>query len=438
MSALLDRLLTSSPNERREALALMGPARLRALRYEWAFWRRVNQAPPAGDWRFWLLLAGRGFGKTRTAAEFIRDRVERGLTRRIALVAKTPADARDVMVNGPGGLLTISPPWMKPVYEPSLRRITWPNGAFAIISSSNEPDQLRGPEHDLAWGDEPAAWAYAEETFSNLDLGLRAIPPGGGHAQAVLSTTPRPIKLIKTLLTDPFCAVTRGSSYENEANLDPKFFGRLLSTYEGTRLGRQELRAEMLDDAEGALWTQALIDQHRTKDYPAMRRLVVAVDPAMTSGPEADETGIVVFGTDGGTPEGAEGFVLEDVSGRMSPKGWASAAIDAYRRWEADAIVAEVNNGGDLVESNIHAIDPTVVVRKVRASRGKKVRAEPVSTLYERGRIHHVGGFPQLEDQMTSFTGAAGEDSPDRMDALVWAAAATMLDAEQLRQFGFS
>ena len=400
-----------------------------ALENSWPAVARPNQLPPPGDWwQIWLLLAGRGFGKTRTLAEWVCDQVASGQASRIALVAATAADARDVLVEGESGILAVAPPQFRPIYEPSKRRLTWPDGAIATTFAAEEADRLRGPQHDAAVCDELGSWSRAE-TWDMLQFGLRL----GRNPRCLVATTPRPTKLIRELLAREGrdVVVTRGSTYENRGNLAPGFFDQVIRKYEGTRLGRQELNAELLDDTPGALWSHGIIDAARQAAAPNLTRIVVAIDPAATSGEDADETGIVVVGRD----DQGHGYVLADASGKYQPIEWANIAIAAYRANHADRIVAERNNGGDMVEATIRMVDQNVPVTTVWASRGKVTRAEPVSALYEQGRMHHVGTFPQLEDQMTNFTSdfdrqAAGY-SPDRLDALVWAT--TELLVEQMK-----
>ncbi len=388
------------------------------LNHDWRLWARDSQKPPPGNWRVWLLLAGRGFGKTRTGAEMVRARVAQG-AQRVALVAPTAADARDVMVEGESGLLAIAPAEERPLYEPSKRRLTWPSGAIATTYSADEPERLRGPQHDFAWCDELAAWRYPQ-AWDMLMFGLRL----GTDPRAVVTTTPRPTKLIRTLVSDPNVAVTRGATAENRVNLAPAFIEQIVRRYEGTRLGRQELDAEILEDVPGALWSRATIEAAHATAAPELERIVVAIDPAATSGGNSDETGIVVVGR-AATAEGtAHGYVLADLSGRYAPPEWAKVALAAWHVHGADRIVAEVNNGGEMVEATLRVVDPSVPFTAVRAARGKVARAEPVAALYEQGRVHHVGAFPQLEDQMCAFTGnfdrATAGYSPDRVDALVW------------------
>jgi phage terminase large subunit-like protein len=375
-----------------------------------------------------MLLAGRGFGKTRCGAEWIRSEVKAG-RRRLALVAPTAADVRDIVVEGESGILAVHPEDERPIYEPSKRRLTWPNGAVATTYSADEPERLRGQNSQAAWCDELGSWRYPD-AFDQLLFGMRS----GDNPRVVVTTTPRPTKLIRDLVRDPTCIVTRGSSYENRGNLAPAFFDQIVRKYEGTRLGRQELEAELLEDTPGALWTHALIEANRVRAAPDLLRVVVAIDPAVTSGEESDETGIIVAGKD----KNGHGYVLADLSGRYAPTDWAKIAIAAYRNHKADRIVAEVNNGGEMVEATLRMVHSGVAFSAVHASRGKVVRAEPIAAIYEQGRGHHVGTFPQLEEQMTNFTTdfdrtAAGY-SPDRVDALVWAF--TNLLVEEMKGYG--
>jgi phage terminase large subunit-like protein len=409
--------LASLPEPLRNKLVRsLTPEQALKIKYDWPYRARPGQLPPPGEWRVWLLLAGRGFGKTRTGAEFVRARVGARTARRIALVAPTAADARDVMVEGESGLLAITPPADRPLYEPSKRRLTWSNGAIATTYSADEPERLRGPQHDFAWCDELAAWRYPE-AWDMLMFGLRL----GDDPRAVVTTTPRPTKLIRALIADPKVMMTRGATAENRANLAPAFLDQIVRRYEGTRLGRQELDAELLDDMPGGLWQRGIIEATRTSTVPKFSRVVVAIDPAVSASEHADETGIIAAGRDAN----GHGYVLADASGRYAPAEWARVAIAAYGARQADRIVAEINNGGDMVEATLRMIDPNVPFSAVRAARGKVARAEPVAALYEQGRIHHIGTFAQLEDQMCSFTSdfdrtTAGY-SPDRVDALVWA-----------------
>jgi phage terminase large subunit-like protein len=345
-------------------------------------------------------------------------------------VAETAADARDVLVEGDSGILACHPQDFRPVYEPSKRRLTWPNGAMATLYNATEPDQLRGPQHDAAWSDELAKWAYARETWDMLQFGLRI----GERPRQIVTTTPRPVPVVhelvkRAILTQegqaPDVVITRGSTDENRANLAPSFLKTIVRRYEGTRLGRQELHAEILDDVPGALWTRAMLDECRISHMPEMQRIVVAIDPSGTRGDKGDMVGIVAAGrgVDG------RGYVLADRSCRMSPAGWGKRAVTLYHELRADLIVAEKNFGGAMVEHVIKTADENVPYREVDASRGKVVRAEPIAALYEQKRVSHVGAFPQLEDQLVAFTpdGYVGEGSPDNADAGIWALTELML-----------
>lgn len=414
-----------SEEERETLLSSIAPDVKAELRYHWPFWARPDQLAPEGDWITWLILAGRGWGKTRTGAETIRQwacgktPLARGHCSHIALVAETSGDARDVMVEGPAGILACHPKEFRPLYEPSKRRLTWPNGAQATLYNAVEPDQLRGPQHDAAWGDEVAKWRYMQETWDQLQFGLRL----GVHPRQIITTTPRPLPLIRKLINDADTVVTRGRTYDNAANLAAPFLRQIEDRYGGTRLGRQELEGEVLEDIPGALWQRSNIDGNRRPEAPAdLQRIIVAIDPATSSDEGADETGIVCVGMARDADGYNRGYVLADRSLRGSPDDWAKAAVALYREFEADRIVAEKNQGGEMVEAVIRAVDRNVPVSLVHATRGKLVRAEPVSALYEQNRVHHVGRFDELEDQMCMF--AADYDrangSPDRMDALVW------------------
>ncbi len=424
-------ILGSLPVEERDRwLSGLDAETLAALWTLWEFWSRPDQMMPSGDWSIWLPLAGRGWGKTRVGSETVRMKVYppgstplmgRGVSR-IALIAETSADARDVMVEGESGLLAIHPKDTRPVYEPSKGRLTWPNGARATLFNAVEPDQLRGPQHDFAWGDELAKWRYAQETFDQLQFGLRV----GENPQQVHTTTPRPIPVIRMLikqsLTDPSIVVTKGRTLDNASNLAPPFLRKIIERYQGTRLGRQELDAEVLEDLPGALWSRESIEAHRLREAPAMRRIVVAVDPAVSSREISDDPGThgVVAA---GLGEDGRGYVLTDSSLQGTPGMWSRRVVDTYDDLGADTVVAEINQGGEMVKSTLRSVRPTLPVVLVRATRGKHVRAEPIAALYEQGRISHVGNFPELEDQLCLFTnsGFEGQDSPDRADALVWA-----------------
>jgi len=414
--------------DRAEFLASLSVDEKAELLYDWRFWARENQLEPGGDWFVWLILAGRGYGKSRSGAEWVRARAAAVPGCRIALVARTAADYRDVMVEGESGLLAVCPPWDKPTWNPSRRLVTFPNGSLATCYSGDRPDQLRGPQHQFAWCDEIAAWRYGQDCWDNLLLGLRL----GTAPKVCVTTTPRPIPIIRDLVSDSSTIVSRGSTYDNIANLADTFRKTVVAKYEGTRLGRQELDGAILDDVAGAMWTHSMIESHRTRESldairKKMRRVVVAVDPAISAHEKSDETGILVCGID----ESGAGYVLEDRTLKGSPLEWASAAVSAYNDWGADRIIAETNQGGLMVEHTIRTVSSGVSYKGVHARKGKRLRAEPVAALYEQGRVHHVGVLPALEDQMTSWT-PADSDSPDRLDALVYALTELMLGDSSL------
>lgn len=383
---------------------------------EWKFWARPDQIPPPGnEWTTWLVLGGRGAGKTRTGAEWLAAQVRAG-ARRLAVVGETYEDAREVMIDGPSGLSSIGHPNARPIYESSRHRLVWPNGAEAHVFSADDPDGLRGFQFEAAWSDEIFKWRCAEDAWNNLQLGLRL----GQRPRQVVTTTPAPQSLLKRLLASDKTVITRSTTYDNQGNLANTFFSEIASVYEGTALGRQELMGELIEDKAGALWSWEMIEAHRETSQDVFDRVVVAVDPPVSQGPDADECGIVVVGaaTRGGQ---RHGFVLADRSVQgVAPTVWASRAAAAYHEFEADRIVVEVNQGGDLVTQLMVTVDPSVAVKPVRATRGKAVRAEPIAALYEQGKVHHVAPLPVLEEQLTTFTGAQGEKSPDRLDALVW------------------
>lgn len=415
---MLNELITLTKEERREMILSLTPEQATKYMYEWTEWGRLKQQEPPGDWRTWLLLAGRGFGKTRTGSEFIRKNVEEGRARRIALVAPTAADARDIMIEGESGILAISPPWFMPIYEPSKRRITWPNGTIATAYSADEPERLRGPNHDLAWCDELCSWRYPA-AYDMLLFGLRI----GINPRVIITTTPKPTALIKQTIKEATTHITRGTTYENERNLARVFLEQIVSKYEGTRLGRQELNAEILDDTPGALWKRDEIDEQKVDHPPELKRIVVGIDPAVSTNKNSNETGIIVagLGVDG------HGYILDDLTIKAKPGEWAANAIKGYHNWNADKIVAESNNGGDMVKFTLSTVDKSVPIKLVHAARGKQTRAEPISALYDQGKIHHVGSLAQLEDQMSCWIPGEG-DSPDRVDALVWSLWELMID----------
>lgn len=414
-----DKLAALPEAKRKKFLSSLTEEAAADLLHDWrGFLARPDQVAPSGDWDIWLVLSGRGWGKTRTGAEWIKERVESGESRRIAFVGETAADGRDVMVEGDSGILSIYPDnhSNKPLYEPSKRRLTWPNGAVATIYNATEPDQLRGPQHDTAWADELAKWQYARETWDQLQFGLRL----GSHPRQLVTTTPRPIELVKAILAgeEGKVHVTRGRTMDNRSNLARTFVERIEKRYGGTRLGRQELNGEVLGDMPGALWSLRDIDAYRVSEMPELGRILIAVDPAVTNTEDSDEHGIIAAGI-----KGDEGFVLEDASIKGSPLTWARRAVTLHDKYGADGIVVEVNQGGDMVAQTLRSVRDSLNIIEVRASRGKHVRAEPIAALYEQGRVHHVGSFAELETQMTMTTNAGyeGENSPDRLDALVWA-----------------
>ena len=424
-NASLASSLAALPADRRAAiLASLSEDELAVLGHdplgpcEWAFWARPNQLAPPGNWTKWLILAGRGFGKTRSIVEFVQAEVEAGRASRIGIAGATSADVRDVLVEGVSGFLTVARPWNRPVYEPSKTRLTWPNGARARLYSADEPDRFRGPGIDLFVADELAAWRYPD-AWDQAMFSLRV----GKHPRAVIATTPRPTPLIRDLLKREGAdvVVSRGSTYDNRPNLAAPFLTDIVRRYEGTRLGRQELDGEVLDDAPGALWKRSQFDEDgfrvRKEKLPTLTRVLVAVDPAVSANEGSDETGIVVvaLGSDG------IAYVLEDGTlSSATPNEWARQVVALYRAHNADRVIAEVNNGGDLVEANVRNVEATIPFTQVRATRGKAVRAEPVSALYEQKRVRHLGVLAKLEDQMCTWDPGMPGKSPDRVDALVW------------------
>ncbi len=415
-------LASLSPELRDGFVAGLTDEEAAALFYDWKAWARTSQLLPEGGWDGWLILAGRGYGKTRMGAEAVCAEAREGRSKRIGLVAETSADGRDVLVNGESGILACSPPWFRPVFARSDGRpkLTWPNGAIATLYDARVPDQLRGPQHDFVWFDELAKFRYAQDVFDQAMFGLRL----GAAPRWMATTTPRNIALIRGLLAregEGGVVVTRGTSDENLTNLSPSYRRNVIDRYRDSRLGRQELYAELLEDVPGALWSRRALEECRVSAVPDLARVIVAVDPPATSGEHANECGIVVVGVD----EGGRAFVLDDWSAQGSPDEWARKVVAAYRLHEADCIVAEVNQGGEMVAAVIRSVLADAPVKMVRATRGKFVRAEPVSALYEQGRVKHVGVFAALEDQMIGFTAErAGSRSdgfsPDRVDALVW------------------
>jgi phage terminase large subunit-like protein len=427
--SLAERMALLSEAERNKILGALSAKQLEALQYDWNFWARPSQIAPEGDWQVWLYLGGRGTGKTRSGCEWVRGQVESGHAGRLALIAPTTADVRDVIVEGPAGILACSKPSFRPLYEPSKRKLTWPNGAVAMTYSAEEPDRLRGPNHDGMLCDELAAWSDPEATWDMAMFGLRL----GRAPQVAVTTTPRPIPIIRELLKSPNSVITRGTTYENAANLAPSFLNKIITKYEGTRLGRQELNAELIEEVEGALWTHEMIERCRVKGRsPDMRRVVIGVDPAVSSGGTSALTGIVAMGlgADG------KGYVLSDRSGRYSPGEWAAAAVRLFDETRADRVVAEGNQGGEMVRYTLSTIRPNLPIKIVHASVNKMARAEPIAALSEQARIMFAGKFPELEDQLCTFAPLEGQPSPDRLDAFVWAATALFPSHQPMQTTG--
>jgi phage terminase large subunit-like protein len=417
-------LLRDLPDEEvAKLLKELGPKKAAELQHDWGFWARPEQLEPDGDWNIWVALAGRGWGKTRAGAEWVRHRIRSG-DKIVHCVAPTKGDVRRVMVEGDSGLLNVCWEGDKtyrgkhigfPVWSPTNNSLTWENGAKAVFFSAEDPERLRGPQAYSAWCDELCAWRNAQDTWDMMMFGLRL----GRHPKVFVTTTPKTTKLIRNILNDDKTTVSKGSTYDNAANLADTFLDAVRKTYEGTRLGRQELYAEILDEASGALWNRTLLAKCEVEkdEVPQLSRIVVAIDPAVTSNAESDMTGVIVAGIDiNGTA-----YVLEDHTGRYTPQQWASKAVELYRDHMADRIVAERNQGGDMVRHTLHTEDETVPVKLVHASRGKMARAEPVSALYEQGKVKHVRGLNDLEDQMVQWEPLGSIGSPDRLDALVWA-----------------
>lgn len=398
--------LQSQPQAAKDKfIASLSPSEVLHLQYDWDFWARDKQTLPSQPFFIWLILAGRGFGKTRTGAETVRKWVR--TNKYVNLIGATADDARDIMIEGESGILAICPNDERPQYVASKRRLEWPNGAISLIFTADEPERLRGKQHYRIWADELASWRYPE-AWDQAMMGLRL----GDNPQGIVTSTPKPTKLILDLVSDPKNVVTTGTTYENRANLAQGFFDYVIKKYEGTRLGLQELEAKLLTDNPGALWKREQIDSNRVTNYPDLTRVVVGVDPTASAG--GDEAGIVTAGMAGDSY-----YTLSDDSRQGTPQEWASAAVAAYHRFKADCIVAEKNNGGDMVEAVIKQVDPNVNVKLVWASRGKVTRAEPIAAIAEQGRDHHVGYFPQLEDELCMWI--PGEASPNRLDAKVWA-----------------
>ncbi len=418
--ALIERIARCDEARRRTIVASVRDEEFEALFESWAIWARHEQLPPPWFWNIWLIVAGRGFGKTRAGAEWVNAKAEVAGTR-IAVVGPTEDEARRVMVEGSSGLLACAAAAARPVWEPSRGQLSWPNGSTGHVYSGANADSLRGPEHDFAWGDEIAKWAQMEAAWSNLRLGLRR----GVLPQALLTTTPRPLPLLRALLASAEVAVTRGRTADNP-HLPQGFVKAMTAEYAGTRLGRQELDGELIDEAQGALWTRAMIEAVRERALPKLQRVVVGVDPPASVGGDACGIIVAALGSDGC------GHVIEDASAAgLSPEGWAAAVAQAAARHGADRVIAEANNGGNMVESVLRAADAGLPVKLVNASRGKAARAEPVALLYARGLVKHLGAFPALEDELCGLIAGGGYEgpgrSPDRADACVWALTELML-----------
>ncbi|OYW54693.1 MAG: ATP-binding protein [Rhodobacterales bacterium 32-66-7] len=410
-----------------EFLGSLDENALLSLPWLFEFWALPHQLPPRGAWKTWVIMGGRGAGKTRAGAEWVRAEVEGagpadpGRSRRVALVGETRDQVREVMVMGESGILACSPPDRRPEWQATRQQLVWPNGAVAQVFSAHEPESLRGPQFDAAWADELAKWKKGAETWDQLQFALRL----GKSPRTVVTTTPRNVGVLKAILKNPSTVITHAPTEANRAHLADSFLAEVEARYGGTRLGRQELEGVLLEDAEGALWTTAMLEAARVEAPPEVNRVVVAVDPPVTATKRSDACGIVVVGADTrGDPRTWRAVVLEDASVKgASPEGWARAALAAMERHGADRLVAEVNQGGDLVEQMVRMIDPLVPYRAVHATRSKMLRAEPVAALYEQGRVAHVRGLGLLEDEMCRMTaqGWQGQGSPDRLDALVWA-----------------
>lgn len=431
-------LLASLPEAQRRAfLDALSENALAAMPWLWELWAHPqHQLAPEGDWDIWVIMGGRGAGKTRAGAEWVRAQVEgttplcAGQKRRVCLLGETVDQVRGVMVEGESGLLAVSPPDRRPVLKADRGKLVWPNGAEAMLASAANPEALRGPQFDCAWSDELAKWRLCRQAWEMLQFCLRL----GDDPRQIVTTTPRDNDVLVEILEGASTVVTRAGTEANRANLAPGFLERLETWHGGTALARQEIAGELVREHKGALWTHAAIDAARAEAAPPLDRVVVAVDPPVTGHAGSDECGIVVAGIAmTGRPSDWRVYVLEDASvAGASPRAWAKRAAAAYAAHGADRLVAEVNQGGDLVESVMRQVAPQVSYRAVRASRAKKARAEPVAALYEQGRVHHVGAFRALEDQMCSYgaegTGRRGGASPDRLDALVWAITELVLE----------
>ncbi len=395
------------------------------MRNFWPFWARLSQLPPQPNWRTWLILGGRGSGKTRTAAEWVREQMETAVCSRMALIGPTFADVRDVMVEGQSGLQAIASPHERPRFEVSRRRLLWPNGGTALLFSAEDPDSLRGPQFDGAWGDEMAAWAEPDAVFATLRPALRL----GTAPQLVLSTTPRPIPALKQLVADPTCVVTKSATLDNRRFLAQGFTEDLAARWQGSVWARQELEGEIIEDPEGALWTRAQLAAAQARHLDAnYDRVVVAIDPPVSVGAHADHCGIIVAAA-AGEGHNRRAIVLADLSRQgLQPSDWAAVVAEAYQHFKANMIIAEANQGGEMVRTVLRLAVPFAPIRLVHASHGKRARAEPVALLYAQDRVCHAAHFRDLEDQMCSFGAPGFTGSPDRVDALVWALTDLILD----------
>lgn len=444
LSALIVDTFKSLSNDQRMAfLDELSDDELNTITYDWSIWARPKQYLPRGDWMYWLIMAGRGFGKTRTGAETVRLWKEQGVEL-FTFIGATPADVRDIMINGPAGIITISPPWDKPEYITTKRRLQWSNGAYALCYSGAAPDKIRGINSEKAWLDELPAWKYPQETFDMVVMGNRI----GNNPQMIITTTPKNIEIMRNLNVDPLTLVTRGNTYENRDNLNPAFLHAVNQQYGGSRLGRQEIDGELLGDIQGALFKASIIERYRIHnangwgilqddgilptETESLSKRIIAIDPSTTSKGTSDDTGIIVVGIKK-LDKVEHAFILDDVTHvlideitkqkkkeqiKLSPNQWAKRAIKAYRDYKADVMVYEANQGGDVIRDLILSIDPSINIQSVHASENKLKRAEPISSLYEQGRVHHVGTFVHLENEMTEYDGTG--NSPNRLDALVW------------------
>lgn len=419
--ARLARLAALPDKERMRALSRLSKAQATELRERWTLWAHAGQIAPPGDWRVWLIRAGRGFGKTRAGAEWVSEWARADKNARIALVGATADDVAKVMIEGPSGVIAVARSGETVTWRASAGEVAFHSGAKGFVYSAEAPEKLRGPEHHAAWCDELGKWRRGDATWDNLTMGMRL----GERPRVVVTTTPRPVKLMKRVMALPDCVETLGRTRDNP-HLPDSFVATMIGEYGASLLGRQELDGELVEDVAGALWTRALIERCRERVLPEVTRVVVGVDPPAGIGGDACGIVAVALGADG------YGYVIDDASVvGPTPRGWADAVADCARRWGADKVIAEANQGGEMVRSTLQAADVTMAVALVHASRGKVARAEPVAALYERGRVFHVGAFGSLEDEMCGLVTGGGYEgpgrSPDRADALVWALHALML-----------